>query len=120
MSASSIREGIRVSTIFVPTPNIADPTVHKERNCSPPTKIGPGHYRTTTPNLGVAGTPVLGPQASVTRRAANVAGLTRTVTAVIVVTGATAVIDIYIRDVAADAPTDDADYVECTIEALPL
>lgn len=110
MSTSGAREGVRLSTIFVPGPN--DPVVHKERNCTPPTRIGPGHYQTTTPNLGVA-------VASVTTHATNAAGQNRFVTARLVVVGTSATIDVFIRDTL-DAPTDDALFVECTIDALPL
>jgi len=112
MSASSVREGLRLSTIFTPEINPIDPVVHRERNCTRPTKVGPGHYKTTTPDLGVA-------VASITKHATNAAGLNRHVSVVLTVVGVTATVDIYIAD-DAGAPSDDALFVECTIEALPL
>ncbi len=124
MSASGCREGLRAFTIFRPV--VEGPVlIHRERDCAgsnvstAPARVGQGHYRVFSPDQFVDNGDV-----SITKHATSLQnpGVNRFVTVVLSLVGPVpqrSQIDVFIRD-EADALTDDALFVECTIERMPI
>jgi hypothetical protein len=115
--SSGSRECI-ASTIFVPVA-VAPVLSAYTRNCSFPTRVGPGIYQV------ILNQDVDKLKTSITTRAAGTipaAGAARDVTVVLtrnLPTPNKTTIDIYLRDNAGVA-SDDADQVEVTLAQLPL